>query len=158
MTHPVDATITALLALWTDAPELDYTCDDVTFNLPIVDGQLLDDPDALRFVLVGTGGQYALPAATGQARVGFGGSSVERFTLTCEVHAWSGDTDLGAARGQAFATLTGLGELVARDRTLGGVVEQAAIATQQYRPAQSEDGVGVIVAFTVSVTARVIPD
>jgi hypothetical protein len=150
---PLDDTIAALFALWDGAPELAYEVDGEAAQTVVVDGPLLDDQEARRFVQVGTGGMYVPVGGQSTGRLGYGGRTEVTVDVTSALTVWSGGTDVQAVRREAYEVLRAMDGLLARDRSLGDVVAQAQMTRHQYLPLQDAGGQGCAVRLELTVRA-----
>lgn len=160
--HPIPAAIDGLISLWDGHGALAYDVDGQSTPLRVIDGPALADFDDFRVLLVGvasqalTGGMNPfanLDAAEGRTGFGHGGRRTMRFEIACQLGVWSGDTGMSTVRSTAYEVLSVLGRLLTENRTLSGVVDWARITRDAYQPAQSPDGSGVSLDFTVQVEA-----
>ncbi len=157
MTHPLQAAISGLLALWDGAPSLQYETEvdgaAVTLPLQVDDGRPLEDLDNPRALFVGVGSDF-MPGG-GQSTSGYdlaGRNDV--FDIANELHVWSGDTDPEPVRVDALATFDGLTSLLAADPHLGGSVVWARIVRSSYVGMRDDSGVHAVIEFTVRVDAN----
>lgn len=77
----------------------------------------------------------------------------ERFTIRCAVAVLKGSTDLPAARRRAYELLAAVGDVLARDRTLGGTVLRAMIGTHSLNQDQTDGGAQAVIVFGVDCEA-----
>lgn len=80
-------------------------------------------------------------------------SIAENGEITCSSVSQSGNVDIAAQEAQALAQV---GACIARlnaDRTVGGIVHNAYIATATATQLQNRDGIAVVVPFTVAYFA-----
>ena len=150
---PIDDTIAALFALFNGAPELAYDVDGEVAQTVVIDGPLLGEQEARRFVQVGTGGMYIPVGAQSTGRLGYGGRTAVTVDVMSALTVWSGSTDMRAVRGESYEVLRVMDRLIARDRTLGGVVDQAQMTRHQYLPGQDAGGQGCAVRLELTVRA-----
>lgn len=151
--HQIPATIDALVALWSVAPQLAYTHKQATVQMPVVDGPPLAEPDDPRVLYVGVASQYVTGGAQDRMRHGYGGRRTDRVEIACQLQVWSGDTDMAEQRSTAFAVFDLLDQILTIHRDLGGVVDWARITRCAYQADQSTDGAGVAIDFTVQAEA-----
>jgi len=153
VSHPVDAAIGGLVAVWHDEGDLEYDVDGVLTKLRVTDNPLLEEGfDERRLLLVGTSAQYLPGGAQASSSFDLAGERVQ-VDIVCELTVWSGDTDAPAERAAAFEVLDTLAALLARRRDLFGSVDWARITRATYEPGQTEQGAAASVEFTVRVDA-----
>lgn len=152
MTHPIEAAIAGLVAVWGSAPELLYDVDGVHTQLEVVDDPFIGEGNPRRLLYIGTSAEY-LPGGT-QASAGYdlAGQRVQ-VEVTCELRVWSGSTDAASDRVQALDVVVVLERLLARDPALGGGVDWARVVRTTYEPGQTEDGALAVVEITVRADA-----
>lgn len=80
-------------------------------------------------------------------------SSQETYDVTCLASSWSGDTDLVARRGRADSLVEAIRAELKTDRTLGGAVTRARLATLSLDQYQTSSGCEVAIQFVVRVEA-----
>lgn len=160
--HPIPAAIDGLIALWAGHSDLAYTVAGRTVPLLVIDGPPISDYDDLRVLAVGVGSQtlagangslQGAPASVGSTGFGGGGRRTTRHEVACQLGVWSGDTDTASVRAAAFEVLETLGRILTGNRTLSGAVDWARIVRDAYQPAQTPDGAGTAIDFTVQVEA-----
>ena len=150
---PIDDTIAALFALFNGAPEMAYEVDGEAAQLVVIDGPLLEEQESRRFLQVGTGGMYVPIGGQSATSMGFGGRTQAQVDVMSALTVWSGSTDMAEVRREAYEVLRAMARLIARDRTLGGAVEQAQMTRHQYMPGQDTGGQGCAVRLELTVRA-----
>lgn len=142
----VPAVLDALVSVWGTTSELSGV---------VQDGPRALNSPAMEELSVGYDGSEDGQASDGVAAVeGFGiEPNRERFTVTCLVQVLNGAGDMRAARVRAFELLSAAAGAVAEDKTLGGVVMQAAVQDQTLSQLQTDRGAWVRLAFTVACEA-----
>lgn len=78
--------------------------------------------------------------------------TAHRFALTCLVWARSGETTFSAARNRVVQILGIADAVLAADRTLGGTVSSAWIASGQFQQEIDEHGVLVTIEFRIEAS------
>jgi hypothetical protein len=134
----------ALVAAFNAAPEL--------AGVTVRDGPSTSQATVREVISVGyTGTEGEADADSQLMTEGLGGSSDrEQFTIRCAAAALRGTTDLPAARQRAYELLAAAGVAIARDRTLGGTVMRAMVASHSLTQGQTPDGAQAVVVFEVS--------
>lgn len=156
VTHPVQAAISGLLAVWRDAPSLEYETEvdgvAVTLPLQVDDGRPLEDLDNPRALFVGTGSDFMPGGGQGTSGYDLAGRN-DVVDVACEVHVWSGDTDPAPVRADALAVFDELTSLLHADPHLGGSVDWARVSRSSYIGLRDDQGVHAVIEFTVRVDA-----
>jgi hypothetical protein len=85
----------------------------------------------------------------------------ETFAVACWLEAWTGDIDVGLRRARAFVLLGAVEEVLRGTNsnptapTLGGAVLWAHLTQASLLQQNTQDGVRVGIAFTVTCRARI---
>lgn len=85
------------------------------------------------------------------------GSSQETYMVTCLASSWSGDLGMSARRARVDAIVEAIRAELKTDRTLGGVVTRARLATRSLDQFQTSSGCEATETFVVEVTAFRVP-
>lgn len=146
-TSRLPAAMDALVAVFNAAPEL--------AGVTVRDGPSASQATVREVISVGyTGTEGEADADSQLMTEGVGGASDrEQFSIRCAAAALRGTTDLPAARQRAYELLTAAGAAIARDRTLGGAVMRAMVASHSLTQVQTSDGAQAVVVFEVSCDA-----
>lgn len=80
-------------------------------------------------------------------------SVTERLTVACSAYAGGGDTVLEANREAAGRLLTAVDDGLRADRTLGGAVSLARLASAQWLQGRDTKGTGVAIGYTVELVS-----
>lgn len=159
MTHPIERAIDALVDLCRGAAEFDYVLDGKPRKVEVVDGPARQGTDEPRQLGIGVAAQYVLVAGRGQERAGYGGRSEHQIDITCQAQAWSGDTDMAAARAAATQIVDGFRALLIAHPDLNGAVGLARMSGLSYKPLQSaEQGAAVQLELVVRVNGTTFDD
>lgn len=75
----------------------------------------------------------------------------ERMTVAGSAYAGGGDVDADAARRAVSVMLTAIEDALRADRTLGGVVNMARLASAQWLQGRDTKGLGVMAGFTIEL-------
>jgi hypothetical protein len=146
-TSRLPAAIDGLVAAFTDWPGL--------AGVTVRDGPSTSQATVLEVVSVGyTGGEDETDAESTLLMEGLGGSpDREQLTIRCAAAVLRGGDDLPGARRRAFELLSAAGAAIAADRTLGGTVMSAMVASHSLTQAQGSQGSQAVVVFEVSCDA-----
>jgi hypothetical protein len=114
----------ALVVAWSQAPELS--------GVAVQDGPFVDQSPTHQVLCVGwTGGDDETSVEGNIAQEGLARSpDREQITIRCAAAVLVGTTDISAARHAAYGLMAAAGDVIARERTLGGVL-RAGIGTHQ---------------------------
>jgi hypothetical protein len=135
--------LTRLVEMAKAAPELD--------GVTVRDGPALRQDTDLRVLYIGWGGgteDTDVDVQIGENDLA-GSPSRETATIRCTAWAMTGDTDIPAARGLAYAIVSGLGAAIDRDRRLGGTVMRAMIGNHTLTQQQTGRGAQAAIGFDV---------
>lgn len=150
MSTKVDAVCLALLAMWTNDPDLSA--------VRVVDGPQANSDPANEWLFVGfdgdapNEGNEAVSAE--QDLMAFARTKQETADVTCAVVVVRGDTDIPSARARALDILSDAEDTLRADMQLGGLVMHAFVSAHQYIPVQTDAGAKVRVVFTVTYLAQ----
>jgi hypothetical protein len=136
----VDALVTALRAALPGGVE-------------VIDGQPLnlDQPDV---IVVGFSADR-VAVEVSQQRSDLGGGRSDALSIVCLASAWRGDTSMAAVRDRSVELLTSVQDVLAADRTLGGVVRRVELGYEMsLDQAQTKDGATATVEFTVQAVTH----
>lgn len=81
------------------------------------------------------------------------GKRREAADVNCLARSWTGNDDLPAARGRAYALIAAVAAALAADPTVGGTVVRARIGRQVYSAARTREGTGAFVEFQIRFDA-----
>ncbi|MEV6737879.1 hypothetical protein AB0N14_13490 [Streptomyces sp. NPDC051104] len=140
----VPAAIDGLVAAFTDWPGL--------AGVTVRDGPSTSQATLMEVVSVGyTGGEEEIDAESALVGEGLGGSpDREQLTIRCAAAVLRGGDDIVGARARAFQLLSEAGAAIAANRTLGGAVMRARVASHSLSQSLTQQGAQVIVMFEVS--------
>jgi len=77
----------------------------------------------------------------------------ESYDITCLASSWSGTTEFKPVRVRAYELLSAAAGALAADPSLGGLVLQTRLSTEDVIQSQTDKGAVVTVRFTVHVDA-----
>lgn len=152
------AVVEALVTAFKASSDLD--------GVTIYDGANVTASPALEVVAVGfspermsrTGTYPEPPGPEIESTFDFAGLSVlpqkETLSLVSTIAVRNGSGDQVAARARAYAILNACGAVVAADKTLGGVVMLARIASHNLTLDQETRGADATISFTVQAIAQ----
>jgi hypothetical protein len=75
------------------------------------------------------------------------------LTVAGSVYVGGGDTNVESYRAQAGAILTAIDNALRADRTLGGAVNLARLASAQWLQGRDSNGTGVAIGYTVELVS-----
>jgi hypothetical protein len=133
----------ALVSAWRQAPSLEGTV--------VQDGPFVDQSPTQRLLCVGwTGGDDETSVEGTLQQEGLARTpDREQITVRCAAAVLRGDTDASAARRDVYELMGAAGDVIALDRTLGGVM-RASVGSHQMTWNQTKNGMQAIVVFEVT--------
>lgn len=133
-----------LVAAFTEWPAL--------ADVAVRDGPSTSQATVQEVVSVGwTGGEDDTGVESTLLTEGLGGAvDREQFTIRCTAAVLRGSTDIPGARRRAYELLGEAGAAIAADRTLGGTVMRAMIASHSLMQEQTSSGAQAVVMFEVT--------
>lgn len=120
------------------------------------DGPWLNRPEEPDVVVVGWTPDEGTAVETTDAIAGLD-SSRETYDVVCLASSWSGDTNLATRRARADSLVEAIRAQLKTDRTLGGAVTRARLATLSLDQFQTSSGCEVAIQFVIRVEAFRIP-
>lgn len=120
------------------------------------DGPWLNRPEEPDVVVIGWTPDEGEAVEFTDAIAGLG-SSQETYSITCLASAWVGEVDMPACRARVDAIVEAIRAELKTDRTLGGVVTRARLATLSLDQYQTSSGCEATETFTVEVVAFRVP-
>jgi hypothetical protein len=145
-TSRLPVAIDGLVAAFTDWPGL--------VGVTVRDGPSTSQATVMEMLSVGyTGGEDGTDAESTLLMEGLGPPDREQLTIRCAAAVLRGGDDLPGARRRAFELLAAAGAAIAADRTLGGTVMSAMVASHSLTQAQGTQGSQAVVVFEVSCDA-----
>lgn len=153
-TSAVPGAITALLEILRAASALS--------GVQVLDGPPVGDQSAQDYVAVGyqEGAEEAVQMAQDFNAAG-ARTRDEAFDILCWIDTWTGDSDMSVRRARAYALLAVIEDVLRASGanptapTLNGAVQWAHLTSASLRQANTDQGVRVAVAFSVSCRARI---
>lgn len=143
----VPAAIDALVALWSASPVLAGI---------VHDGPLPLDSADLEALTVGyDGGDNGTASEGTLVQAGMAVKpDREQFTVSCLIAVLNGAGNVRAARTRGFELLSAASEILASDKTLGGIALDASVQDVSLSQQQVADGGALVqILFTVAVDA-----
>lgn len=116
------------------------------------DGPWLNRPEQPDVVVIGWTPDDGTAVEHTDALAGLA-SSQETYDVVCLASSWSGTTDLVSRRTRADSLVEAIRAELKTDRTLGGAVARARLATLSLDQYQTASGCEVAIQFTVRVEA-----
>lgn len=158
----VDAALQGLVAVLQAAPALE--------GVDVYDGPFVSESKANAAISVGFAGerlnrtgaypeteQPAVQVTSAIAGLAGPADQAETYSVACLLAVLDGGKSIAAARARAYELLDGVGNAVAADRTLGGVVAQARPGDHSLTQEQTPRGAVVTIVFDVAVEAWTRP-
>jgi hypothetical protein len=153
-TSAVPVAVDALLSILGAAPGLS--------GVQVIDGPPVGDMSATEFLAVGWQPESEESVQMVQDFNAAGARTRdEDFTILCWAESWTGDRSMPARRTRAFELLAAVEQAIRASGasptapTLGGAVLWAHMTGAQLRQANTDQGVRVGIAFTVTCRARI---
>lgn len=153
MATKTDAVILALAGLWQAATTTTLA------GVQVVDGPQVNSDPSPAWLFVGSDGgepsEFMESSNAQQSWLAFNKIKREDGFVTCAATAVRGDTDIPAARADAYGIVSAAEDLLRTDPSLGGVVSlQTYLSSHQLFVAQTEKGAVARVVFTVTYQAQ----
>lgn len=120
------------------------------------DGPWLNRPEEQDVVVIGWTPDEGTAVESTDAIAGLA-SSQETYDVVCLASSWSGDTNLATRRARADSLVEAIRAELKTDRTLGGAVTRARLATLSLDQFQTSSGCEVAIQFVIRVEAFRIP-
>jgi hypothetical protein len=148
-TSRLPAAMDALVTAFTEWPGLGGG------GVTVRDGQSASQATVKEIVSVGyTGGEDDNDAESTLLTEGLGGNvDREQFTIRCAAAVLRGSDDVAGARKRAYELLAEAGAAIAANRSLGGSVMRAMIASHSLTMDLATNGAQAMVVFEVSCDA-----
>jgi hypothetical protein len=149
----IGGTATAVDAL-RDAIRAALPLPDATDGVAVFDGPAPERAYAARAVTIAAAFQDDQDAVmVDRVEYGAGPTVTERMTVAGSVYVGGGDVDVDGYRGQAGSILTAIEDALRADRTLGGAVSLARLASAQWLQGRDSKGTGVSIGFTIELVS-----
>lgn len=116
------------------------------------DGPWLNRPEEADIVVIGWTPDEGEAVEFSDAIAGLD-SSRESYTITCLASSWSGEVDMAARRSRVDEIVEAIRGQLRTDRTLGGAVNRARLATLSLDQYQTGSGCEATETFVVQVDA-----
>lgn len=151
MTLPISDTAAAVDAL-RDAIRSALPMPDAVGGVAVFDGPASERAYAPRAVTVAAAFQDDQDAVTVErAESGARPNVTETMTVVGSVYAGGGDVNIEGYRTEAGQILAAIEQGLRLNRTLGGVVDMARLASAQWLQGRDTAGTGVSIGFTIAL-------
>lgn len=153
MTLPIGATATAVNAL-RDQIRAVLPLPDAVDGVAVFDGPAPERAYAPRAVTIAAAFQDDQDAVSvSRVESGARPNVTETMTVAGSVYAGGGDVDVERYRSEAGQILTAIEDGLRADRTLGGAVALARLASAQWIQGRDSKGTGVSAGFTIELVS-----